>query len=183
MHSGPKERLQSEPKTDTTKSKTQPETQGMTSKVPEKAKIPKPEAKSKKSKVKEKLKTTESTADNDKKASVKDEDKLKNATTDDEVSEYWERVVVPLLNRIDLTKLEGPVNTSQLYQSTCYLWDTLSRKNLLGPSSNEAGYNKRRASVLQVAYRLLDQDDPKLLMKLARIIFSVGKEIRKLLYR
>lgn len=177
MHSGPKERVQSESASDITKPTTPPTTKDITRNASEKANIIKPEAKLKTSKVKEKLKTDRNTPSNDKKAAVRDEDKPKNSTTEEEESAYWERVIVPLLNRIDLTKLEGPVSTGQLYQSTCYLWDVLSRKNLLGPSGSESGYNKRRSSVLQIAYRLLDQDDPKLLIKLARIIFSVMMKI------
>ncbi|EDV25124.1 uncharacterized protein TRIADDRAFT_26025 [Trichoplax adhaerens] len=175
VHSGPKERLQSDITIDTSKNDNLAVTNDL---EPSSDKTASSNSKGVKTKTltksKENLKTTKKRITKDKKSTIQDENKkTKNSATEDEDAAYWERVIVPLLNRIDLTKLEGPTSTNQLYQSTCYLWDALFRKNLLGRSSGETGSSKRRSSVLHAAYRLLDQDDPKLLIKLARIIFSM----------
>lgn len=87
-------------------------------------------------------------------------------------SMIWDSEVAPLLLELDSAS-SSLEEVSHLYQISDSLWDVLDRRELLGRSGG-AGGSKRRSAVLRSVFRLLDHKDPRLLLKLSRIILGVG---------
>ena len=83
---------------------------------------------------------------------------------------FWDTEVVPLLSELD----EGTsVDVSRLCEVCGSLWTVLKRHDLLGRTGGVGG-SKRRATVLRSVFKLLDHKDPRLLLKLSRIILGVS---------
>lgn len=76
----------------------------------------------------------------------------------------YEKRVRPLLERLIVTEQK-----SQLLQTVTDLYGVLEEGNLLG-----RGAGKRRATILRTVFQLLDIDDPRLLLRLSRLILAVG---------
>ncbi|XP_006815976.1 armadillo repeat-containing protein 2-like [Saccoglossus kowalevskii] len=96
--------------------------------------------------------------------------KLDVGKRDDESQEdalYWNTKVLPIIETMESkTKSASVEEIAKLCNSCDLLYSTLESANMLGRTS------KRRSSVLKPIYRLLDIDNPKLMLKLARLILA-----------
>ena len=82
----------------------------------------------------------------------------------------WDAEVAPLLSELDSTPYSQEAHLCQLADA---LWSALEAHSLLGRGGG-AGGSKRRASVLRSVFKLLDHKDPRLLLKVAKIILAVS---------
>ena len=90
---------------------------------------------------------------------------------------FWDSEVAPLLSALGA---KGPTpssdpsgEVSRLCQVCDALWAVLEGRGLLGRTGG-AGGSKRRSAVLKAVFGLLDHKDPRLLLKLSRIILAVS---------
>ena len=86
---------------------------------------------------------------------------------------FWDVKVAPLLAEVESTSYE---EIDHLCQLCSQLWTCLESNNLLGRTGGVGG-TKRRSSVLRVVFKLLDHKEPKLLLKVAKIIVAVSVRI------
>ena len=89
---------------------------------------------------------------------------------------YWRTEVVPLLNSLESTTY---TDVQELCATCSSLWACLERRGLLGRSGG-AGGTKKRSVVLRTVFKLLDHKEPRLLLKVAKVIVSVS--VRSELY-
>ena len=82
---------------------------------------------------------------------------------------YWNSHISPILPELDLLS-HSP---EQLCPLVDQLWSALSEGGFLGRSGGVGG-SKRRSTALRTVFRLLDSKDPKLLLKVAKILFGVS---------
>ena len=83
---------------------------------------------------------------------------------------FWELEISPLLSDLESTSYE---DIEHLCESCSLLWLSLKRHNLIGRTGGVGG-SKRRSVVLKTIFKLLDHKDPKLLLKVAKIIIAVS---------
>ena len=85
-------------------------------------------------------------------------------------SVFWKSEIVPLLRDLEATPYQ---EVEHLCASCSTLWACLERRGLLGRTGGTGGA-KKRSVVLKAVFKLLDHKDPKLLLKVAKIIVSVS---------
>ncbi len=83
---------------------------------------------------------------------------------------FWKAEVVPLLRELESTSYR---DVQHLCDCCSSLWACLERRGLLGRTGGEAG-TKKRGIVLRTVFKMLDHKEPKLLLKVARIIIAVS---------
>lgn len=83
---------------------------------------------------------------------------------------FWKAEVVPLLQQLESTSYQ---DVEHLCESCSSLWACLERRGLLGRTGGEAGA-KKRGLVLRTVFKLLDHKEPRLLLKVAKIIIAVS---------
>lgn len=83
---------------------------------------------------------------------------------------FWKSDVVPLLHDLESTPYQ---QVECLCTSCSSLWACLKGHGLLGRTGGVGG-TKRRNTVLKTVFKLLDHKDPKLLLKVAKIIVAVS---------
>ncbi|XP_077976890.1 armadillo repeat-containing protein 2-like [Glandiceps talaboti] len=80
---------------------------------------------------------------------------------------YWNTHILPILENMECKKKSPTEEDILVLCNQCdVLYKTLEAGNMLGRGV------KRRSSVLKPVYRLLDIDNPKLMLKLARLILA-----------
>ena len=94
--------------------------------------------------------------------------KTKEKKTKSSPQEVWMREIVPLIEVLETES--GDVH--RLCAVCDELWSVLGRNGMLGKTGGTAG-TKRRTAVLKCLFKMLHFKEPKLLMKLAKIIFGV----------
>ena len=82
---------------------------------------------------------------------------------------YWNTHIAPVLLELS----PSTQDTQRLCLLLDQLWEGLCVGNFLGRSGGVGG-SKRRGTVLKAVFRLLDSKDPKLLLKVAKILFGVS---------
>ena len=82
---------------------------------------------------------------------------------------YWNTHIAPVLLELS----PATQDTQRLCLLLDRLWEGLCAGNFLGRSGGVGG-SKRRGTVLKAVFRLLDSKDPKLLLKVAKILFGVS---------
>jgi len=103
--------------------------------------------------------------DKRKKKSQQEEDKQK-----DELVSYYEENVKPLLSQMEERFVER--NVKELCQDCLKLWNALEKKGLIGKASGSFSA-RRRGEVLRTVFKFLDLSDPRLLLRLGRLILSM----------
>lgn len=104
--------------------------------------------------------------DKRRKRSQAEEDKPK-----DELVSYYEEHVKPLLSQMEERFAER--NVKDLCQDCLKLWNALERKGLMGKASGSFSA-RRRGEILRTVFKFLDLSDPRLLLRLGRLILSVS---------
>ena len=84
------------------------------------------------------------------------------------VQEVWTKEVVPLVEEMEKER----VDVCRLCSLCDELWRVLESNDMLGRTGGRAG-TKRRSLVLKCVFKMLHLKEPKLLMKLAKIILAV----------
>ena len=85
---------------------------------------------------------------------------------------FWEAEISPLLSELGAgVCAPASVPTDQLCRVCDCLWAGLQRRGLPGRAGARA--KERRSALLRAVFRLLDHSDPRLLLKLAKIILAV----------
>ena len=105
--------------------------------------------------------------DKGRKKSQSEEDKPK-----DELVSYYEEHVKPLLSQMEERFAER--NVKDLCQDCLKLWNALEKKGLMGKASGSFSARKRRGEILRTVFNFLDLSDPRLLLRLGRLILSVS---------
>ena len=83
---------------------------------------------------------------------------------------FWKPEIVPLLHDLESTPYQ---QVEYLCTTSSSLWECLKRRGLLGKTGGVGG-TKRRSAVLKTIFKLLDHKDPRLLLKVAKIIVAVS---------
>lgn len=83
---------------------------------------------------------------------------------------FWNSEVVPLLSTLESTPYQ---EAGQLSKACSSLWACLERRGLLGRTGGVGG-TKKRGVVLRAVFKLLDHKEPRLLIKVAKIIIAVS---------
>ena len=104
--------------------------------------------------------------DKGRKKSQSEEDKPK-----DELVSYYEEHVKPLLSQMEERFAER--NVKDLCQDCLKLWNALEKKGLMGKASGRFSA-RRRGEILRTVFKFLDLSDPRLLLRLGRLILSVS---------
>ena len=104
--------------------------------------------------------------DKRRKKSQAEEDKPK-----DELVSYYEEHVKPLLSQMEERFTER--NVKDLCQDCLKLWIVLEKKGLMGKASGSFS-GRRRGEILRTVFKFLDLSDPRLLLRLGRLILSVS---------
>ena len=98
--------------------------------------------------------------------SQSEEDKPK-----DELVSYYEEHVKPLLSQMEERFAER--NVKDLCQDCLKLWNALEKKGLMGKASGSFSA-RRRGEILRTVFKFLDLSDPRLLLRLGRLILLVS---------
>ena len=77
----------------------------------------------------------------------------------------------PLLSQMEERFAER--NVKDLCQDCLKLWNALERKGLMGKASGSFSA-RRRGEILRTVFKFLDLSDPRLLLRLGRLILSVS---------
>ena len=93
-------------------------------------------------------------------------------TSREELSVYYEDNVKPLLAQMEEKLAER--NSSELCQDCLKLWNVLERKGMIGRASGSSSA-RRRGEILRTVFKFLDIHDPRLLLRLARLVLSVSR--------
>lgn len=104
--------------------------------------------------------------DKRRKKSQADDDKPK-----DELVSYYEENVKPLLTQMEERFAEK--NMKELCQDCLKLWNALEKKGLIGKASGSFSA-RRRGEILRTVFKFLDLSDPRLLLRLGRLILAVS---------
>lgn len=104
--------------------------------------------------------------DKRRKKSQAEEDKPK-----DELVSYYDEHVKPLLSQMEERFVER--NVKDLCQDCLKLWNALEKKGLMGKASGSFSARKR-GEILRTVFKFLDLSDPRLLLRLGRLILSVS---------
>lgn len=89
-------------------------------------------------------------------------------------SVFWKSEIVPLLRDLEATPYQ---EVEHLCASCSTLWACLERRGLLGRTGGTGG-TKKRSAVLKAVFKLLDHKDPRLLLKVSKIIVAVSSIAR-----
>ena len=108
--------------------------------------------------------------DKRKKKSQQEEEKPK-----DELVTYYDKHVKPLLSQMEERFAER--NVKNLCQDCLKLWNALEKKSLIGKASGSFSA-RRRGEILRTVFKFLDLSDPRLLLRLGRLILSVSMYIK-----
>lgn len=103
--------------------------------------------------------------DKRRKKSQADDDKPK-----DELVSYYEENVKPLLTQMEERFAEK--NMKELCQDCLKLWNALEKKGLIGKASGSFSA-RRRGEILRTVFKFLDLSDPRLLLRLGRLILAM----------
>ena len=90
----------------------------------------------------------------------------------DELVLYYEEHVKPLLAQMEEKFAEK--NAKDLCQDCLKLWNALEKKGLIGKASGSFSA-RRRGEILRTIFKFLDLTDPRLILRLGRLILSVSK--------
>lgn len=104
--------------------------------------------------------------DKRRKKSQLEEDKPK-----DELVSYYEEHVKPLLTQMEERFAEK--NVKDLCHDCLKLWNALEKKGLIGKASGSFSA-RRRGEILRTIFKFLDLSDPRLILRLGRLILSVS---------
>ena len=104
--------------------------------------------------------------DKRRKKSQLEEDKPK-----DELVSYYEEHVKPLLAQMEERFAEK--NVKDLCHDCLKLWNALEKKGLIGKASGSFSA-RRRGEILRTIFKFLDLSDPRLILRLGRLILSVS---------
>lgn len=107
-----------------------------------------------------------SSGDKRNKKSQQEEDKPK-----DELVIYFEDNVKPLLSQMEERFAEK--NIKGLCQDCLKLWNVLEKKGFIGKASGSFSA-RRRGEILRTVFKFLDLSEPRLLLRLGRLILSVS---------
>lgn len=107
--------------------------------------------------------------DKRKKKSQQEEDKPK-----DELVSYYEEHVKPLLSQMEERFAER--NVKELCHDCLKLWNALEKKGLIGKASGSFSA-RRRGEILRTVFKFLDITEPRLLLRLGKLILSVSTSI------
>ncbi|KAL9969241.1 hypothetical protein ACROYT_G021436 [Oculina patagonica] len=88
----------------------------------------------------------------------------------DELVSYYEEHVKPLLAQMEERFAEK--NVKDLCQDCLKLWNALEKKGLIGKASGSFSA-RRRGEILRTVFKFLDLSDPRLLLRLGRLILSM----------
>lgn len=99
------------------------------------------------------------------KKSQQEEDKPK-----DELVLYYEEHVKPLLSQMEERFAER--NVKDLCQDCLKLWNALEKRGLIGKASGSFSA-RRRGEILRTVFKFLDFSDPRLLLRLGKLILSM----------
>lgn len=94
-----------------------------------------------------------------------------SSTSREELSVYYDENVKPLLSQMEMKLSER--NASELCQDCLKLWNVLDRKGMIGKACGSASA-RRRGEILRTVFKFLDIHDPRLLLRLARLVLSVS---------
>lgn len=83
---------------------------------------------------------------------------------------FWKSEIAPLLQDLESTPYQ---DVEHLCTCCSSLWACLKGHGLLGRTGGVGG-TKRRSAVLKTVFKLLDHKDPRLLLKVAKIIVAVS---------
>lgn len=83
---------------------------------------------------------------------------------------FWDTEVLPLLENLESTPYE---EVDRLCESCAQLWVCLEKHGLLGRTGGVGG-SKKRSTVLRTVFKLLDHKEPRLLLRVAKIIVAVS---------
>ena len=86
---------------------------------------------------------------------------------------FWKSEVAPLLSMLDSTPYKC---VDQLCETCSSLWACLEGRGLLGWTGGKGG-TRKRSVVLRTVFKLLDHKEPRLLLKVAKIIVAVSPVI------
>ena len=89
----------------------------------------------------------------------------------DELALYYDEQVKPLLCQME-EKFAGR-NGTELCQDCLRLWHVLDRKAMIGKASGSSS-SRRRGEILRTIFKFLDITEPRLLLRLGRLILSVS---------
>lgn len=83
---------------------------------------------------------------------------------------FWKAEIVPLLGELESTPYQ---DVEHLCECCASLWACLEMHGLLGRTGGVGG-TKKRSVVLRMVFKLLDHKEPRLLLKVAKIIIAVS---------
>lgn len=89
----------------------------------------------------------------------------------DELAAYYEEQVKPLLAQMEEKFLAD--STSELCRDCLKLWNLLERKGMMGKASGSSSA-RRRGEILKTLFKFLDVTDPRLMLRLGKLILSVS---------
>lgn len=89
----------------------------------------------------------------------------------DELVMYYEENVKPLLSQMEQRFAER--NVKDLCQDCLKLWNALEKRGLIGKASGSFSA-RRRGEILRTVFKFLDLSDPRLLLRLGKLILSVS---------
>lgn len=104
--------------------------------------------------------------DKRKKKAHQDDEKQK-----DELAVYYEDNVKPLLCQMEQKFADR--NVEELCQDCLKLWNVLEKKGFIGKASGSFSA-RRRGEILRTVFKFLDLSEPRLLLRLGRLILSVS---------
>ena len=110
--------------------------------------------------------------DKRKKKSQQEED---NTKPKDELVIYYEEHVKPLLSQMEERFAER--NVKELCHDCLKLWNALEKKGLIGKASGSFSA-RRRGEILRTVFKFLDITEPRLLLRLGKLILSVSTSIQ-----
>jgi hypothetical protein len=91
--------------------------------------------------------------------------------TKDELAVYYEEQIKPLLFQME-EKFSAD-NTSELCRDCLKLWNLLERRGMMGKASGTSSA-RRRGEILKTLFKFLDVTDPRLMLRLGKLILSVS---------
>lgn len=117
------------------------------------------------------MKSSERTESGDKRKKKFCNDSCSQKTSREELSVYYEETVKPLLNEMEGKLAEK--NATELCQDCLKLWNALDRKGMIG-KANGSSSARRRGEILRTVFKFLDIHNPRLLLRLSRLVLSVS---------
>ena len=91
--------------------------------------------------------------------------------TKDELAGYFDEQVKPLLSQMEKKFVDK--NVADLCRDCLRLWHVLEKKNMLGKASGSSS-SRRRGEILRTIFKFLDSNDPRIRLRISRLILSVS---------